>query len=179
MEDFIGWVILLLIPVAFIFGFFKVRNYIERKNQLKYEAEQTRAEALAKQRRERYRQVIKSGYENKAREQARKKPGYYYPATSSRSTTTDDGPDLLTTMILMDVMNSPSGTVAGTVSWKDDTPTITPKTNWDREESYSSTSSSSSSSDDSPSKSSSWSSSSSDSSSSWSSSDSGSSSSWD
>lgn len=170
MEDIIGWTIMLLIPVAFIFGFFKVRNFIERRNQKKHEAELKRVEALARLKRERYNQIVKSSYENKAREQARKKPGYYSASTPSRSTTTDDGLDLLTTMILMDAMNSPSGSVAGTVSWKDDTPTITPS---------SSSSWSSSSSDDSTSKSSSWSSSSSDSSSSWSSSDSGSSSSWD
>lgn len=168
MEDAIGWIIMLLIPVAFIFGFIQIRKMIERSTMRKHEAEMRRAEAYAKHIRERNARMVKTRAEDKAREQARKKLDYYSVSTPARSTTTDTGPDLLTTMILMDVMNSPSGTVAGTVSWKDDTPTITP-----------SSSSSWSSSDDSPSKSSSWSSSSSDSSSSWSSSDSGSSSSWD
>ena len=63
-------------------------------------------------------------------------PSTIRTATTS-PTVANDPNDLLTTMILLDTMNSPSGVSAGTVTWKDDVPTITPKTNWDREESYS------------------------------------------
>ena len=74
----------------------------------------------------------------------------------------DSGADILTQMILQQALSSPTDTVTGTVSWSNDTPTITPSS------SYESSSSSSYSSY-----------SSSDSSSSYSSSDSGSSSSCD
>jgi len=40
--------------------------------------------------------------------------------------TRNDDPDILTAMILQQAMNSPTGTVAGTVNWDDGVPTITP-----------------------------------------------------
>lgn len=38
----------------------------------------------------------------------------------------DDSPDILTAMILQQAMNSPTGTVAGTVDWDNGVPTVTP-----------------------------------------------------
>lgn len=99
------------------------------------------------------------------------------PATTSTTTVVrNDSDDLLTAMILQNAMNSSSDTTAGTVSWNDNVPTITPVAPEPEpvRETYSS-SYSSSSSDDSSSRSSyssSYSSSSSDSSYSSSSSDS-------
>jgi prepilin-type N-terminal cleavage/methylation domain-containing protein len=117
--------------------------------------------------------------------------GYSKPVYSTtRSSVADSSPatkhtftnnntdDVLTRMILLDTLNSPSGVSAGTVTWKDDVPTITPVVTEEiarPSSSYSSSYSTSSSSDDSPSRSSyssSYSSSSSDSSYSSSSSDS-------
>lgn len=87
----------------------------------------------------------------------------------------NSGPDLLTTMILMDAMSSKHDTTSGSVTWKDETPTIH-RSNTDNPIDFpttpSYTSSYSSSSDDSSSRSSYSSSSSSDSSYSSSSSDS-------
>jgi hypothetical protein len=116
----------------------------------------------------------------------------YNATTPARPTSTvtrttvvnNDSDDLLTAMILQNAMNSNSDVTAGTVTWQDNTPTITP-TPVEPEpsrETYTSSYSSPSSSDDSSSRSSyssSYSSSSSDSSYSSSSSDSGSSSSSD
>ena len=48
MEDAIGWIIMLLIPVAFIFGFIQIRKMIERSTMRKHEAEMRRAEAYAR-----------------------------------------------------------------------------------------------------------------------------------
>lgn len=83
----------------------------------------------------------------------------------------NSGPDLLTTMILMDAMSSKHDTTSGSVTWKDETPTIH-RTPDPEPATPSYTSSYSSSSDDSSSRSSYSSSSSSDSSYSSSSSDS-------
>lgn len=83
------------------------------------------------------------------------------PAPAPTVVYRDSGPDLLTQMILMDALTSKHDTTSGTVTWKDETPTIhrTP----DPEPTPSYSSSYSSSSDDSSSRSSYSSSSSSDS----------------
>jgi hypothetical protein len=80
------------------------------------------------------------------------------PATTVSRTTVvnNDSDDLLTAMILQNALNSNSDVTAGTVTWEDNRPTITPTVIEPEpvRESYSSSYSSSSSSDDSSSRSS-------------------------
>lgn len=94
-----------------------------------------------------------------------------YTSSPSTRVVVDDSSDLLTQMIIMDTMNSRSGTVAGTVEWNNDIPTIH-RTNTDNPIDFPAPSYSSSYSSDDSSSRSSYSSSSSDSSYSSSSSDS-------
>lgn len=47
-----------------------------------------------------------------------------YTSSPSTRVVVDDSSDLLTQMIIMDTLNSRSGTVAGTVEWNNDIPTI-------------------------------------------------------
>lgn len=61
----------------------------------------------------------------------------------------DDSGDILTAMILQNALNSSSDTVSGSVSWSNDTPTITPSSSSSSYSSYSSSDSSSSYSSDS------------------------------
>lgn len=183
MENLLGWLLLVMmvaIPALLVFGAVK----LYKRQKLKREkAEIARADALAKLKTEREEswKRMKSGATHVG------KTTYDYNLNKSRTTVTekdtgkrvsyvhenDSGPDLLTTMIVADMLFNHKDSSAGTVKWDNDVPSITPK--------YESSSSSSWGLDDDDSrKSASSSFSSSDSSSSWdsSSSDSGPSSDW-
>lgn len=155
MEEFYPVIALLLMFAACgVVIYFMVKGMKEKAEATLFHKEET-LRKFREERAERLRQATANrppiAVNVPARPVSRTQPA---PAQA----TTDTGSDWLTHMILIDAMNSPTGVSAGTVSWKDDTPTITPKTSWDREESYSTPSSSSSygssSSDDSSSRSS-------------------------
>jgi hypothetical protein len=172
MENFIGWMLMLLIPVVTVFvvvrgiKYFKLRR--ERKAQ-KIREELEQAKARAKQVKEEWRQKLRG-----ATHIGNTRYDYHTDtsttvvknqATGSRVSyvhTRDDGPDILTTLIVADLLNNNKSSSSGTVNWNNDIPSIEP------EERKSSSSSWSSSSSDDIGSSSSWdSSSSSSSSSSW------------
>jgi hypothetical protein len=202
MENLIGWLLIVLVPVVIIYTAIKLRRRLEKIKQERYEAEQRLAEERAKQARERERQRIKEREEWQARLDGAgvsAKTSYDFnsdtvrhavknkktntttyvdvPAPSNLAPVNNWSNDMLTTMIISDLITNHKDVSAGTVSWKDDTPTYKetyskPSTDFGMDDSDSRKSSSSSfSSSDS---SSSWSSSSSSSSSS----DSGPSSDW-
>lgn len=184
MEDLLGWLLLavvLAVPVLLIYG--SVKLY--KRNKLKREQEELRhAESLRKLRKEREESWdrMKSGSTHVG------KTTYDYNMNKSRTTVTekdtgkrmtyvhenDSGPDLLTTMIVADMLLNNKDSSSGRVKWDSDVPSVT--------ETKSSSSSSWGLDDDDSRKSASSSFSSSDSSSSWdsssSSSDSGPSSDW-
>jgi hypothetical protein len=143
MEDVIGWSLMLLIPVAFIFGFFQIRKMIERRIVRKYEAEMQRAEAYAKHIRERNARMTKMKAEDKAREVARTKPGYYSTSTTpSTRSTTDDGPDLLTTMVVLNSLTSSDDTPTKSSSWYSSSDSSSSSDSWSSSSSDSGSSSS-------------------------------------
>ena len=156
MENVIGWllaILLVAVPALLIYGIVK----FYRKHKIAAaEAERRREEALATLKKER-----KATWDRMSKGATHVgKTQYDYIADQKRTTVTEkatgrqmsyvhhneDGPDLLTTMIVADMLLNHKDTSSGTVSWKDDVPSV-------------STSSYSSSSDDDSRKSSSWSSS--------------------
>jgi hypothetical protein len=174
MEDLIGWLLIALVivlPVLFVYSGIKLYRKHKIKQQQEYELQEQKIKEAKEAWQKKYTGATHVG-----------KTTYDYNADKSRTVVTeratgqqmsyvhtnDSGPDLLTTMIVADMLLKNKESSAGTVSWKDDTPSV----------SETSSKSSSWGFDDSDSrKSSSSSFSSSDSSSSWSSSDSSSSSS--
>lgn len=186
MNDDILALVLVSVFVAVIVG---VVYRVVKKKQLaekEYQEQQAKAyEQLAEMRRETTRKLIA---EDSARVAMRNSANYnrsqVTPKTASTLTSAPSAmsyttsptqsvntwsSDLLTTMVIADMLSNHKDVTAGTVSWKDDTPTVT--------ETYSTPSSNFGMDDDDSRKSVSSSFSSSDSSSSWSSSDSSSSSS--
>jgi len=194
IENIIGWSLILLVPVLAVYIAIKLRRRLEKIKQDRYEAEQRLAEERAKQAREREKQRAKEREEFQARLDGKTVSSKYDYNTNTvlakvhdkktNTTTYKTVPaetlppvdnwsnDLLTTMVIADMLSSHKDVSAGTVSWKDDTPTI--------KETYSKPSTDFGFDDSDSRKSSSSSFSSSDSSSSWdsSSSDSGPSSDW-
>jgi len=133
MENIIGWLLLTVIP-AFIavVAYYGVKHYKKRKQEeldqwLKDTDE--RARALREAERQRQRTLAKNYIAPTAKT---KSTSYTSTARSSTATTTstasqpasDWSSDLLTTMIIADMLTNNKDTVAGTVTWKDDVPTI-------------------------------------------------------
>ncbi len=155
MENVIGWllvVMLVAVPALLIYGVVKLYS---KHRKAVAEADQRREEALATLKKER-----QASWDRMSKGATHVgKTQYDYIADQKRTTVTEkatgrqmsyvhhneDGPDLLTTMIVADMLLNHKDTSSGTVSWKDDVPSV-------------STSSYSSSSDDDSRKSSSWSS---------------------
>ena len=147
MENLIGWLLIVLIPVLVIYTAVKLRRRLEKIKQARYEAEQRLAEERARVQRERERQRIKEREEWQARLDGAgvsAKTTYDFNSNTVRhavknkktnTTTYADVPvsnlapvnnwstDLLTTMIISDMLANHKDVSAGTVSWKDDTPT--------------------------------------------------------
>ena len=171
MENLIGWLLIVLVPVVIIYTAIKLRRRLEKIKQERYEAEQRLAEERAKQARERERQRIKEREEWQARlDGAGVSAKTSYDVSSStvrhavknkktNTTTSTSVPvdnwnnDLLTTMIITDMLTNHKDVSAGTVTWNDDTPTVketysTPSSSWssssDSSSSWSDSSSSSS-----------------------------------
>ena len=174
MENLIGWLLIVLIPVLVIYTAVKLRRRLEKIKQDRYEAEQRLAEERARVQRERERQRIKEREEWQARLDGAgvsAKTTYDFNSNTVRhavknkktnTTTYADVPvasnlapvnnwstDLLTTMIISDMLANHKDVSAGTVSWKDDTPTVTetyskPSTDFGMDDSESRKSSSSS-----------------------------------
>jgi hypothetical protein len=186
MIEIILAVVATSIVVSGLVAFFAVRKY---RAAIRAEAEEKERMAkleVARMRdaRRRERQAfINSQFNTTATPKTPPKQVVTSVAPQPTTYTSDDTSDVLTALILNQVMNSPTGVVKGSVSWDNDVPTVTPDTTESKpsytesKPSYSSSYSSSSSDDDSSSSSrssysSSYSSSSSDSSYSSSSSDS-------
>lgn len=180
MENVVGWALLFGVPFVLVYSVMKYRAYRARKEQEEFDREMAEIEKRAQYRRER---AKREREELEERMRLREHPNYNKPGfdpknpsklketkpTTQNAVVTDDTSDLVTQMVLLNALNSPSGTYAATVSYdNNDRPTVTevPSSSW-------------SSDDNDVSKSSSWSSSSSSSDWSSSSSDIGSSSSWD
>lgn len=181
LENILGWIVILAFPLGAAWGLYRIvkrHNDETARLQAKWEADmKEQMSRLEKLKSARSQQKTANNTPPKKSE-----PPKYSSTATATSTSTVAQPvnnwsdDLLTTMIIADMLSNHKDTVAGTVSWKDDIPTI--------KETYSEPSPKSSSwgfDDDDSRKSASSSFSSSDSSSSWgdsSSSDSGPSSDW-
>lgn len=166
MENVIGWLIVLLIPIVITFVLVwgikriqrrqleklqKVQDQLNRKEQIKQEWRQKLRGAthVGNTKYDYHTDTSKTVVKNQAT-----------GSTVSYVHTRDDGPDILTTLIVADLLSSNKSSASGTVNWNNDIPSVEP------EERKSSSSSWSSSSSDDIGSSSSWDSSSS-SSSSW------------
>lgn len=168
IENILGWVVIVAFPLGVIWGTFKFIVYTRKKNEAWQNEIDKRHKELAKR-------TVSRDQTRRAAEQyiPKNQPAPKYSSTANQSTTsTASQPvnnwsdDLLTTMIIADMLTNNKDVSAGTVKWKDDTPTYTetyskpsPSFGLDDDDSRKSASSSFSSSDSD----SSWSSSSSDS----------------
>lgn len=149
MENAIGWILVVLLIAAPAFIIYTGFKMYKRHKQKAAEEQQRREESLSRLKKEREASWnrMKSGATHVGKTQ------YDFNANQSRTTVTekdtgrrmsyvhenDSGPDLLTTMIVADMLFNHKESSAGTVSWKDYVPSVT-----------------TSSSDDDSSKSSSW-----------------------
>lgn len=185
MENILAWIVMIAFPVGVVFGAVKAFKAYKAYKLKREQEEIARTDALVKLKAERDAswKRMKTGATHVG------KTTYDYNLNKSRTTVTekdtgkrvsyvhenDSGPDLLTTMIVADMLFKNKDSSSGTVKWDDVVPTVT-------ETKSSSSSSSWGLDDDDSRKSASSSFSSSDSSSSWdsssSSSDSGPSSDW-
>jgi hypothetical protein len=145
IENIIGWALLLVFPIIAIGSvvyaaryYKKIRKEIaEREEQQKRERE----ENLRKLR------AAKAESWNKLRTGATHvgDSTYYFDANKMKTTVTeqatgkrvsyvhtkDDGPDLLTTMIVADMLNNNKSSSSGSVSWSNDVPSIDTSSSWD------------------------------------------------
>lgn len=134
MENVIGWllvVMLVAVPALLVYGVVKLYS---KHRKAVAEADRRREEALAqlkKSREETWNRMSK-GATHVGKTQ------YDYIADQKRTTVTekatgrqmsyvhqnDDGPDLLTTMIVADMLLNHKDSSSGTVSWKNDVPSV-------------------------------------------------------
>lgn len=147
IENIIGWSLIFVVPALAVYIALKLRRRLEKIKQDRYEAEMRLAEVRAEQARERERQRVKEREEWQARLDGagvKAKSSYNFNTnsidtavqnkktgrTTYASTPVPSEPvnnwsnDLLTTMIITDMLTNHKDVSAGTVSWKDDTPTI-------------------------------------------------------
>lgn len=135
MEDIVAYVLMASLAALFVFVPYSAYKFIKRSRQQAKEAERQHEEYLAKLKKEREEswKRAKSGATHVG------KTTYDYNLDRSRTTVTerdtgkrvsyvhenDSGPDLLTTMIVADMLLNHKESSAGTVSWKDDVPAVT------------------------------------------------------
>lgn len=150
IENIIGWALILLLPALAVYIVVRMRRRLEKIRQERHEAEMRIIEERAKQARERERQRAKERAEFEARLNGIgvKAKSTFDPVTNTVKTTVkdtktgktvnsatpthtpsatqsvNDWMDPLTTLILADMITNNKDTVAGTVTWKDDVPTI-------------------------------------------------------
>lgn len=134
MENFIGWIIVAFIVVSPMFAIYiGVRQYRKYRTE-KAEYEKKQQEAIFQKNKEQAEtwKSLKSGATHVGR------TTYDYNLGTNRTTVTDrttkrnisyvhendSGPDLLTTMIVADMLLNNKNSSSGTVSWKDDIPSI-------------------------------------------------------
>ena len=134
IENILGWLIILAFPIGIVFGIVKARRAYERYTLKRDQEETKRAEAIAKYQREQ----VASWTKRKESATHVGKTTYDYNLDKSRTTVTDretkrqvsyvhetnGSPDLLTTLIVADMLFNNKESSAGTVSWKDDVPSI-------------------------------------------------------
>ena len=149
MENAIGWILAVLLiaaPAAVIY--FGIKLY--RRTKLKQAQEDAAREERIKEAKESWKKKY-DGATHVGKTQ------YDYITDTKRTTVTeratgqqmsyvhtnDSGPDLLTTMIVADMLFNHKNSSSGTVSWKDDVPTVTTtdddsrKSSWSSSPSYS------------------------------------------
>lgn len=134
MENLLGWLVLVFIVVSPAFAIYiGIRQY-KRYKVNKAEAERLQKEAVHKRNKEKQESWdrMKSGATHIG------KTTYDFNLNASRTTVTDrktkqhvsyvhendSGPDLLTTMIVADLLLNNKDSSSGTVSWKDSIPSI-------------------------------------------------------
>ena len=147
MENIIGWALMILIP-TFIVGLIVYAKMAYKRYKIKREEEDRlafEAKIAAKRKEAEYWKNRTKGATHVGRTK------YDFDTDSLRTTVTntatnnrvsyvhmkDDGPDILTTLIVADLLSSNKNSSSGTVSWDNDIPSIDST-------SYSDTSSSSS-----------------------------------
>lgn len=130
MENLIGWAIILSIPVVITLVLVWGIKRIQRRQLEKLQKIQDDLNRKQKEREEWNKRVSGATHVGRTR--------YDYNADKYKTTVTnratgnnvsyvhmrDDGPDILTTMIVADLLSSNKESTSGTVSWKDDTPTV-------------------------------------------------------
>jgi uncharacterized membrane protein YgcG len=136
MEQMIAIVVLAIATVAIFFSNIKLRRKLtevqresaQKQLDLERRVDKYREKYLfAESQREREREVYRESLDqktkdpsyNRLRELSGQRPLPTTGLTSGTRPTTsvDTGPDLITQMIILDALNSPSGTAAGTVSY--------------------------------------------------------------
>ncbi len=149
MENILGWIlvgVLIALPVLFVWAGVKLYKRTKLKQEQEVQARAERKVAADNWWKEKQRGATHVG-----------KTKYDYITDTNRTTVTekstgkhvsyvherDDGPDLLTTMIVADMLFNHKDTSSGTVSWKNDVPTVTTtdddsrKSSWSSSPSYS------------------------------------------
>jgi hypothetical protein len=147
LENILGWSVIVAFPVGVIFGLYKLIKYRKRIADEREAEEYAQALERAKQARERERQRAKEREEWQARLDGKSVKSTYdfnnntvktavkdkktnttsyvtTPAESVSSPINNWSTDLLTTMIITDLLTNHKDVSAGTVNWKDNTPTI-------------------------------------------------------
>jgi hypothetical protein len=157
IENILGWSLLIAVPAIIIFGIVKARRAYEQYTLKRDQEETARAEKKAKAARDWQKAYTGATHVGRT--------SYDYTTDRTRTTvkeretgremsyvhTNDSGPDLLTTMLVADMLFKNKDSSAGTVSWKGDVPSVTEssKSSWgfDDDDTRKSASSSFSSSD--------------------------------
>lgn len=141
MENIIGWTLMVMIPATLmLLGYYIVKSY--RKYRLrKVEAERKHKEYLAQLKKERENswKQLRQGATHVGNTR------YDFNTDQSRTTVTNqstgqrvsyvhtnnDTPDLLTTLIVADLLNNNKSSSSGSVSWSNDIPSIDTSSSWD------------------------------------------------
>jgi len=130
MENIIGWLLILLIPVAITFVLVWGIKRIKRRQLEKLQKVQDDLDRKAKEK-EAWRQKLrgathigKTTYDYNAGVDRTVVKNQATGSTVSYVHTRDDGPDILTTMIVADLLNNHKSSSSGTVSWNNDVPSV-------------------------------------------------------
>ena len=147
MENVIGWLLIAMVPAVIAAGGIYLYRAWKREVERKEQRAIAVAEHRAKEARERERQRAKEQAECQARLAGKTVSSKYDYNTDTITAKVHDkktntttyktvptetlapvnnwSTDLLTTMVIADMLSSHKDVSAGTVSWKDDTPTVT------------------------------------------------------
>lgn len=147
MENVIGWLLIAMVPTVIAVGGIYLFRAWKRDAERKEREAIAQAEQRAKEARERERQRLKEREEWQARLDGKTVSSKYDYNTNTiqakvhdkktNTTTYSTVPteslppvnnwsnDLLTTMVIADLLTNHKDVSAGTVKWKDDTPTVT------------------------------------------------------